>query len=97
MRKTNYKKEDLINNLTKKTGLSLNYSKKIINDLIELLIINIKNNDLRLKNLGSFNLVLKKKRIGRNPKTLEKFEISARKSLIFTPSKNLLEKLNKQI
>tara|TARA_Y200000002_G_scaffold359589_1_gene343974 strand:+ start:176 stop:469 length:294 start_codon:yes stop_codon:yes gene_type:complete len=97
VRKTNYKKEDLINNLTKKTGLSLNYSKKIINDLIELLIINIKNNDLRLKNLGSFNLVLKKKRIGRNPKTLEKFEISARKSLIFTPSKNLLEKLNKQI
>ncbi len=97
MRKTNYKKEDLINNLTKKTGLSLNYSKKIINDLIELLIINIKNNDLRLKNLGSFNLVFKKKRIGRNPKTLEKFEISARKSLIFTPSKNLLEKLNKQI
>jgi nucleoid DNA-binding protein len=97
VRKTNYKKEDLINNLTKKTGLSLNYSKKIINDLIELLIMNIKNNDLRLKNLGSFNLVFKKKRIGRNPKTLEKFEISARKSLIFTPSKNLLEKLNKQI
>ena len=94
MLKINFKKDDLINNLSKETGLSFNYSKKLINDLIQLLIINIKDNDLRLKNLGSFILVSKKKRIGRNPKTLEEFEISARKSLIFNPSKNLLEKIN---
>ena len=94
MLKTNFKKEDLINIFSKRTGFSFNYSRKLINDLIESFIFNIKNNDLRLKNLGSFNLVLKK-RIGRNPKTKENFEISARKSLIFTPSKNLLEKLNK--
>tara|TARA_B100001248_G_C27178322_1_gene361179 strand:- start:57 stop:344 length:288 start_codon:yes stop_codon:yes gene_type:complete len=92
--KINFKKDDLINNLSKETGLSFNYSKKLINDLIQLLILNIKDNDLRLKNLGSFILVSKKKRIGRNPKTLEEFEISARKSLIFNPSKNLLEKIN---
>ncbi len=95
MLKTNFKKDDLINNLSKKSGFSYNYSKKLINDFIEFLIINIKKNDLRLKNLGSFTLVSKKKRIGRNPKTLEEFEISARKSLIFTPSKNLLKKINK--
>ncbi len=94
MLKINFKKDDIINNLSKETGLSLNYSKKLINDLIQLFILNIKDNDLRLKNLGSFILVSKKKRIGRNPKTLEEFEISARKSLIFTPSKNLLEKIN---
>ena len=94
MLKINFKKDDLINNLSKETGLSFNYSKKLINDLIQLLIINIKDNDLRLKNLGSFILVSKKKRIGRNQKTLEEFEISARKSLIFNPSKNLLEKIN---
>ena len=94
MLKINFKKDDLINNLSKETGLSFNYSKKLINDLIQLLIFNIKDNDLRLKNLGSFILVSKKKRIGRNPKTLEEFEISARKSLIFNPSKNLLEKIN---
>ncbi len=94
MLKINFKKDDLINNLSKETGLSFNYSKKLINDLIQLLILNIKDNDLRLKNLGSFILVSKKKRIGRNPKTLEEFEISARKSLIFNPSKNLLEKIN---
>ena len=95
MLKINFKKDDLINNLSKKSGFSYNYSKKLINDLIEFLIINIKKNDLRLKNLGSFTLVSKKKRIGRNPKTLEEFEISARESLIFTPSKNLLKKINK--
>ena len=62
MLKINFKKDDLINNLSKETGLSFNYSKKLINDLIQLLILNIKDNDLRLKNLGSFILVSKKKK-----------------------------------
>ncbi len=88
------KKQDLIKNLSIKTGFSSNLSKKIINDLIELLIQNIKMGSLNLKNIGSFKIIYKKARIGRNPKTRKKFNINSRKSISFTASKKILEKLN---
>ena len=52
------KKKDLVNNLSLKTGFSLNYSKKVIDDLIEILIQNIKSGQLILKNFGSVVLML---------------------------------------
>jgi integration host factor subunit alpha len=89
-------KRDIIKNLVKKTGLSTQYSKKLINDLLEILILNIKNDNLILKNIGKFKIIKKKKRFGRNPKTKEEFIISARKSLSFISSKNLSNIINQR-
>ena len=94
MLKNNLKKEDLVKNLSLHTGYSLTYSKKIIDDLIEILILVIKNDYLNLKNVGSFKLIRKRKRLGRNPKTKEEFIISARKSVSFNASKEITDKLN---
>ena len=94
MSKNKIKKIDLINNLSNQMGFSHNLSKKIINDLIEIIIQNIKSGNLGLKNIGSFNIIKKKERLGRNPKTKEKFIISSRKSVIFKPSKYILNVLN---
>ena len=77
------------------TGFSLNFSKKLIDDLIKILSISIKTDDLKLKNIGTFKLLNKKERIGRNPKTKKEFIISARKSISFSPSKKISEDLNK--
>ena len=88
------KKIDIIKNLSLQTGFSNNFSKKIINDLIEIIILNIGLGNLILKNIGSFKLIKKKQREGRNPKTKEKFIISARKSIIFTPSKKISKNIN---
>ena len=90
-------KKDLIKDITFKTGLSSNVSKKIFNDLVNILIQNIKKGSLVLKNVGSFKIIEKKERIGRNPKTKEEFIISARKTVSFTPSKKIIENLNKLI
>ena len=90
----NFKKIDLIKDLNIKTGFSINLSKKLINDLIKIIIINLKTENLKLKNIGSFSLIKKKQRMGRNPKTGEACIISSRKSLSFTPSKKLLNLLN---
>ena len=90
-------KKDLIKDITFKTGLSSTVSKKIFNDLVNILIQNIKKGSLVLKNIGSFKIIEKKERIGRNPKTKEKFIISARKTVSFTPSKKIIENLNKLI
>tara|TARA_Y100000816_G_C26045744_1_gene548001 strand:+ start:595 stop:888 length:294 start_codon:yes stop_codon:yes gene_type:complete len=95
--KKDFKKIDLIKDLSLKTGYSQNYSKKIVDDLINIFIQNIKSGNLNLKNIGSFKLLNKKERIGRNPKTKEEFIITSRKSLSFTSSKKIIDNLNKII
>ena len=90
----NFKKIDLINIISRETGFSKNFSKKILNDLLDILRSNICNGDLKLKNFGTFRLLNKKERIGRNPKTKQKFLISARKSVSFHPSQKISKYLN---
>ena len=94
MNKKNYTKNDIIVDLSKKTGFSLNLSKKIFSDLLNILINKINKNELNLKNFGTFKLINKKERIGRNPNTKKEFIISARKSIKFSCSKNILNILN---
>ena len=86
-------KDNIIKNLSLKTGFSNRFSKKIIDDLIDILIKNIKSGKLNLKNIGSFELMDKNSRVGRNPKTKEEFIISARKSVKFKSSKKILKKI----
>lgn len=95
MLKKDFKKIDLVKDLSLKTGYSQSYSKKIVDDLINIFIQNIKSGNLNLKNIGSFKLLNKKERIGRNPKTKEEFIITSRKSLSFTSSKKIIDNLNK--
>ena len=95
MLKKDFKKIDLVKDLSLKTGYSQNYSKKIVDDLVNIFIQNIKSGNLNLKNIGSFKLLNKKERIGRNPKTKEQFIITSRKSLSFTSSKKIIDNLNK--
>ena len=94
MFKENFKRNDLIKILSIKFGLNFNLSKKIINDIIEILVKNIKTGDLNLKNLGTFKIINKKERIGRNPKTREEFKISSRNSISFKVSKNITKSLD---
>ena len=95
MLRNNFRKIDLINNLSRELGFSSNYSKKIINELIVIIIQNIKKGDLILKNLGTFKIRKKKERVGRNPKTKEEHLISARNVVSFSPSKSIYSEINK--
>ena len=89
MNKKNFTKKDIAIKISKQTGLSLLYSKKIVDDIILILFKNIKNDSLNIKNFGTFKISFNKERTGRNPKTKEEFVISARNSLTFKASKNL--------
>ena len=90
-------KKDLTNNISEKTGFSKSFSKKIIEDLINILISHIIKGNLNLKNVGSFKLINKKERMGRNPKTKDEFLISSRKSISFKVSKKITDNLNKSL
>ena len=97
MLENNTKKIDLAKNLSQSLGYSNSFSKKLVEDLIDIFIKNIKNDDLNLKYIGRFKIVDKKERIGRNPRTKEEFIISSRKSIIFKPSKKILNYLDKSL
>jgi len=90
-------KNYLSKELSNKTGFSINFSKKILDDLIEIIVKNIKKDNFYLKNIGSFKILSKKERIGRNPKTKEKFIISQRRTISFTTSKEITKSLDKLI
>ena len=94
MKKNNLTKIDIAKELSKKTGYSLELSKILINNLLIVLISSIKKNKLNLKNIGTFRLINKSERIGRNPITKENFVITSRKSISFITSKKLLSVVN---
>ena len=91
MVRNNLTKKDLIKNLSINKGYSNLLSKKLINDLIKI----IKEKELNIKNIGTFKVVEKKERLGRNPKTKINFKITARKIIRFIASKKLIESVNK--
>jgi len=93
--KKTFKKIDIVKKINIATGLPVSLIKEIINDYLIMLIYKIKNDkSFTIKNFGSFKIKDKKKRIGRNPKTKEEFVITARKSISFIASKNLLKSVN---
>ena len=56
----------------------------------------IKFNKIKISSFGTFEVVDKKERIGRNPKTKVEAKIVARKVVKFKPSNTVKEKLNRQ-
>ena len=75
-------------------GFSSKYSQKLLDNLIYVIKEKIKKKKVTIKNIGTFKLLNKKERIGRNPKTGKQFLIKSRKVISFIPSKNLNTYLN---
>ena len=90
-------KKDLSSIISRSTGLSAIYVKKIIEDLLNLMIIQlINNNVININNFGTFKILNKSKRIGRNPKDKIEYIILARKTISFRASKDFIKRLNNE-
>jgi len=93
--KQNLGKKEIVNNLRSVIGFSSRNIQKITEEIIEIITSNLKDQKkINLKNLGSFKVVLKKERDGRNPKTKEKFKIKSRNTIQFKVSESLKKKIN---
>tara|TARA_Y100001958_G_C20846306_1_gene290720 strand:- start:70 stop:372 length:303 start_codon:yes stop_codon:yes gene_type:complete len=88
MTRINLTKKDLINSIYMQIGFSKLVSENIIDEFFSLILLNLKKEKIvKLSNFGTFILRVKNPRIGRNPKTREKKEISKRNVVLFKPSK----------
>ena len=96
MTSNNFTRKDLSNKIFKNLGFSRNLSSKIIDDFFETLILEIiKSDKIKISSFGTFSVLYKKDRIGRNPKTKIEAKIFSRKVVRFKPSLLLKEKLNR--
>ena len=91
----NFTRKDLSNKIHKNVGFSKNLSLKIVDDFFESIILEIiKSNKIKISSFGTFSILNKKERMGRNPKTGVEAKIFSRKVVKFKPSLSFKKKIN---
>ncbi len=95
MLRNNVGKDKIASDLSEEFGFSNRYSKEILDDFIEIIKNELlEKKILNLLNFSTFRIKFKKKRIGRNPKTNEVYDVSERNVINFKASKKLTVFLN---
>ena len=95
MGKKNFTRKDLSNKIYQNLGFSKNLCSIFVDDFFEVLIQElIKLNIIKISSFGTFKIMNKKERIGRNPKTKKEAIITSRRVVKFKPSLILKQKLN---
>ena len=94
----NLTKKDLTNSVYMQIGFSKHISENLIDEFFSIIVINLKKEKIvKLSNFGTFLLRAKSPRVGRNPKTKEKKNISKRNVVLFKPSKEFKNFINLKI
>lgn len=86
-------------NITEAIYEKIGLSRKDSGDVLDMVIDEIRKelvagNDVKIASFGTFSLRKKNARIGRNPRTGEEAEISARTVISFKPSQGLRKAVN---
>ena len=92
----NLTKKDIINSIYMQIGFSKKISENLFDDILDQIVDNlIKYKKLKITNFGTFIIKNKKSRPGYNFKTKEKKIISERSVVLFKPSKEFKNFINK--
>ena len=95
MVKKNFTRKDLSKRIYQNLGFSKRYSSTLIDNFFETLIQElIRSSKIKISSFGTFKVINKKKRIGRNPKTKESKIISERNVVLFKPANQFKDFLN---
>ena len=91
----NLTRKKIANKIFKTLGFSKNMSLQLVDDFFELIISElVKLRKIKITAFGTLEVVDKKERIGRNPKTKIIAKINARRVVRFKSSKQINDKLN---
>ena len=91
----NLTKKDLVNLIYMQIGFSKQITENLVEEFFSIIVSNLcKKKTVKISKFGTFLIRSKNPRIGRNPKTKEKKEISKRDVVLFKPSKEFKDLLN---
>ncbi len=91
----NLTKKDIVSSIYMQIGYSKNILDLILDDILNLIINNLKKKKkVKISNFGTFEVRYKKQREGRNPKTRETKMISERYVVLFKPAKDFKKFVN---
>ena len=95
MVKKNFNRKNLSNKIYQNLGFSKNFSSTIVDNFFEIILAELlRSNKVKISSFGTFKVMNKKERIGRNPKTKIEAKITSRKVVKFRPSIAIKKKLN---
>ena len=95
MENKNFTRKDLAFKIYKNLGFSKTLSSKIVDEFFESIILEIiKLNKIIISSFGTFSVLKKNERVGRNPKTKVEAKIFSRKVVKFKASMLLKNKVN---
>ena len=89
-------KQTISDTITKNIGVSNSHAKEIVDLFFQTICQGLKeDNVVKISRFGIFQVLLKKERVGRNPKNMEDAIINKRKVVTFKASEIIRNKLNK--
>ena len=95
MVKKNFNRKNLSSKIYQNLGFPRNCSSTIVDNFFEIITSElIRSNKVKISSFGTFKVMSKKERIGRNPKTKIEAKITSRKVVKFKPSFVIKNKLN---
>ncbi|MCD6318280.1 HU family DNA-binding protein [Candidatus Aerophobetes bacterium] len=87
-------KAELVEKVAKQTGLTKRASREAVDAITSAIVDSLSSGDkVTLVGFGSFKVMTRKSRRGRNPQTGEEIQIPAKSVPKFEPGKNLREKV----
>ncbi|MCU7611237.1 integration host factor subunit alpha [Anaplasma capra] len=83
---------DMIN---REIGISREDALVLVGEILDEMVSSlVKGGLLKISSFGTFKVLKKKERIGRNPKTLEQFVVKERNTVTFCPSVTMKRMIN---
>ena len=80
-------KKDLSAIIKKELKLSVDISDSLVDEFFQTIKKTLRSKkNIKLSGFGTFEMFKTKERIGRNPKTMEEFEITAQNKVRFSPT-----------
>lgn len=87
-------KKDIIKKISENTGATQKDATIIVDELLSIIVENVQTDKVSIAGFGTFEVVERAARMGRNPQTGESIEIHASKAPKFKPAKAFKDSVN---
>lgn len=88
-------KAELVDEVARQTDLPKKHAEVVVSTVLESIVESLKSGDkIELRGFGSFRIRERGARVGRNPKTGQRVDVTAKRIPYFKPGKELRELLN---